>query len=60
MHPPAGVAEIPVGRVLSHYRITGNIGEGGMGAVYKAVDVNLGREVAVKVISRARLRPHRR
>ncbi len=60
MHPPGGVAEIPVGRVLSHYRITGKIGEGGMGAVYKAVDVNLGREVAVKVISREVISPKHR
>src|SRR5262245_58565612 len=32
------------------YEVTDKIGEGGMGAVYRATDINLGRQVAVKVL----------
>src|SRR5579862_6736303 len=39
-----------VGRTLAHYRINTAIGAGGMGEVYRATDVKLGREVALKVL----------
>ena len=39
-----------LGRTIAHYRIAEEIGRGGMGVVYRAVDVTLGREVAFQVL----------
>ena len=38
------------GLKVGNYKITSTIGEGGMGAVYRAVHESLGRSVAVKVL----------
>ena len=42
--------ELAAGDRLSHYRVEAKLGQGGMGAIYRAYDTTLRRQIALKVL----------
>ena len=43
--------DLPVGSIVGEYRVEGKLGQGGFGAVFKAVHPLIGKVVAIKVLS---------
>ena len=45
-----GSTPVAIGTSIAHYRVLSQLGSGGMGDVYRAHDVKLNRDIAIKVL----------
>ncbi len=48
--PTSAAFDLPVGATLDQFEVVGPLGSGGMATVFKAKDLSLGREVALKIL----------